>query len=78
MTDSWKRNPNNDVQRKNLSCSRDLMTQRDKIRLQFRNKIKLCRQKLKFLKLKKDEDSVQGYMEATKELANLLQQQEMY
>ena len=74
MVDSWNRNPNNDVQRKILTCSRDLMTWGDKIRLQFRNRISPCRQKIKVLKLKKDEISVKGYMEATEELANLLQQ----
>ena len=43
VVDSWNRNPNNDVQRKILTCSRDLMTWGDKIRLQFRNRISPCR-----------------------------------
>ena len=46
--------------------------------MQFKNKIKDCRNRIKKLKFNRDEASIQQLREANTELSNLLSQQELY
>ena len=78
VTASWERNSGSNVQERLGVCSADLQFWGDKLRLQFRDRIKKCRAKLKVLRTKRDETSIGQYDEVSKELGCLLNQQETY
>ena len=55
---SWSRNGRSNIQDKIAECGHDLRVWGEEKRLQFKNKIKECKRRMKDLKFKRDEVSL--------------------
>ena len=78
VVSSWERSVNGHIQEKIKQCSGDLQIWGEKVRLKFKEKISSCRKRIKSLKFRRDEVSLQQFKDANNELGCLLNQQEAY